>query len=143
MLGLIAGKRFQDPLREGADVVNASTHKTFFGSQRGVIFSNMTDADWRKIDKGAFPGSSSNHHLDTLVSLADHDLRVPGVRRVLRGPGDAQREGAGARPLKSSGFSVEAKEFGYTESHQVAVNVKEQGGGDEVSPRAQGQRHHH
>ena len=28
VLGLIAGKRFQDPLREGADVMNGSTHKT-------------------------------------------------------------------------------------------------------------------
>ena len=66
VLGLIAGGRFHDPLGEGADVLDASTHKTFFGSQRGAIFSNMADADWRTIDRGAFPGTSSNHHLDTL-----------------------------------------------------------------------------
>ena len=28
---------------------------------------------------------------------------------------------------------MEAKEFGYTESHQVALNVKEHGGGDKAS----------
>jgi len=31
------------------------------------------------------------------------------------------------------GFDVQAKEFGYTESHQVAVNVKELSGGEKAS----------
>jgi glycine hydroxymethyltransferase len=34
VLGLIAGKHFQRPLREGAFLMTASTHKTYFGSQR-------------------------------------------------------------------------------------------------------------
>ncbi|MCX5859937.1 MAG: aminotransferase class I/II-fold pyridoxal phosphate-dependent enzyme, partial [Proteobacteria bacterium] len=46
VLGLIAGKRFQDPLKEGADLVTASTHKTFFGSQRGIILSNAEETFW-------------------------------------------------------------------------------------------------
>jgi glycine hydroxymethyltransferase len=70
VLGLVAGHQFQDPLAEGAPLVTGSTHKTFFGSQRGVILSNVDDDEWRKIDKGAFPGSSSNHHLETLVALS-------------------------------------------------------------------------
>ena len=70
VLGLIAGKKFQRPLSEGAFLMTASTHKTYFGSQRGLILSNMEDDDWRKIDRGAFPGSSSNHHLDTLAQMA-------------------------------------------------------------------------
>ncbi len=132
VLGLIAGKRFQNPLKEGAQVVNASTHKTFFGSQRGIVFSNMKDTDWAKIDKGAFPGSSSNHHLDTLVSLSitTFEFMVFGeayAEQVIR------NAKALAVALENRGFNVEAKEFGYTESHQVAVNVKELGGGDEVS----------
>lgn len=132
VLGLIAGKRFQNPLKEGAQVVNASTHKTFFGSQRGIIFSNMKDTDWAKIDKGAFPGSSSNHHLDTLValSIATFEFMVFGesyAEQVIR------NAKALAAALENRGFKVEAKEFGYTESHQVAVNVKDLGGGDEVS----------
>ena len=67
VLGLIAGKQFQDPLNEGADMMTGSTHKTFFGSQRGLILSNMKESMWHKIDQGAFPGSSSNHHLDTSI----------------------------------------------------------------------------
>jgi glycine hydroxymethyltransferase len=132
VLGLIAGKRFHDPLREGAHVVNASTHKTFFGSQRGIIFSNMKDADWSKIDKGAFPGSSSNHHLDTLVALA-----VTTFEFIVFGEAYADQVVRNAKALAaaldSRGFSVEAREFVFTESHQVAVNVRDLGGGDEVS----------
>ncbi|MEM2402277.1 MAG: aminotransferase class I/II-fold pyridoxal phosphate-dependent enzyme, partial [Archaeoglobaceae archaeon] len=40
VLGLIAGKTYPNPIKEGADVVTASTHKTFFGPQRAIILSN-------------------------------------------------------------------------------------------------------
>ena len=42
VLGL-AGPDFQEPFKEGADIVTSSTHKTFFGSQRGIIASNMSE----------------------------------------------------------------------------------------------------
>ncbi|MFC1890688.1 serine hydroxymethyltransferase, partial [Thermodesulfobacteriota bacterium] len=132
VLGLIAGKRFQDPLREGADVVTGSTHKTFFGSQRGIAMSNMKDHEWRRIDKGAFPGSSSNHHLDTLVPLAisTYEMLDFGEEYADQTIKNAQ---ALATSLAEFGFDVQAKEFGFTESHQVAVNVERYGRGDEVS----------
>jgi glycine hydroxymethyltransferase len=38
-----------------------------------------------------------------------------------------------AAALDRVGFDVQAKEFGYTESHQVAVNVKDFRGGERVS----------
>ena len=37
VLGLIAGGQFQDPLREGADMMTGSSHKTFPGPQHGII----------------------------------------------------------------------------------------------------------
>jgi glycine hydroxymethyltransferase len=132
VLGLIAGKQFQDPLREGAHLLTASTHKTFFGSQRGVILSNMEDTLWRKIDRGAFPGSSSNHHLDTLAQLALCTYEVMEF-----GPQYAEDVIANAKALAEAldqlGFDAAAKEFGFTESHQVAVNVKKFNGGEKVS----------
>ena len=132
VLGLIAGKRFHDPLREGAHIVNASTHKTFFGSQRGVVFSNMKESEWTKIDKGSFPGSSSNHHLDTLVSLG-----ISTYEFIVFGEAYADQVIKNAKALAVSlekrGFKVEAKEFGYTGSHQICVDVLELGGGDEVA----------
>lgn len=132
VLGLIAGKQFQNPLAEGAHVMTGSTHKTFPGPQRGVVLSNLDWQEWRQIDKGAFPGSSSNHHLDTLAPLLvtvfemlkfgeEYAKQVITNAKVLAAALDAQ------------GFDVQAKEFGYTESHQVAVDVSRFGGGSAVS----------
>jgi glycine hydroxymethyltransferase len=132
VLGLIAGGRFQDPLREGAFLVTGSTHKTYFGSQRGVVLSNMEADTWRKIDRGAFPGSSSNHHLHTLAQLALATSEVMEYGRQYAEDVITNAK-AMARSLDTLGFDVEAKDFDYTESHQVAVNVSKQGGGEKVS----------
>jgi glycine hydroxymethyltransferase len=132
VLGLIAGKRFQDPLNEGAAVMTASTHKTFPGPQRGVAISNMKENEWRKIDKGAFPGSSSNHHLDTLVPLAitTYEVLEFGASYAEQ---TIQNAKALAHALAECDFDVQAEAFDYTESHQIAVDVTRFGRGDEVA----------
>ena len=61
VLGLIAGKQFQDPLKEGAEVLMGSTHKTFPGPQGGIILSQEENKDL--IDNAVFPGVVSNHQL--------------------------------------------------------------------------------
>ncbi len=46
----ILGPLFQDPLAEGAQIVTGSTHKTFFGPQRGIIAAKLPeDAPFRKL----------------------------------------------------------------------------------------------
>lgn len=133
VLGLIAGKQFQDPLSEGADVLLGSTHKTFFGSQRGVILSNAADDDfWKKIDRAAFPGSVSNHHLFTLPPLL-----VAAYEMLEFGQAYTKQVVANARALANAlaklGFDVAGKEFGYTHTHQVAVSVAKYGGGQKAA----------
>ena len=132
VLGLIAGKRFQRPLLEGAYLMTASTHKTYFGSQRGIILSNMEEDQWRRIDRGAFPGSSSNHHLDTLAQMA-----ICTFEFMEFGEQYAEDTIKNARALAAEldrhGFDVQGKEFGFTETHQVAVNVREFSGGEKAS----------
>ena len=132
VLGLIAGREFQDPLEEGALLITASTHKTFFGSQRGLILSNAGESEWRKIDKGAFPGSSSNHHLDTLVTLgiATYEMMEFGQAYARQTISNAKALGA---KLYEMGFKVQAADLGFTETHQLAIDVSEFGGGDEVA----------
>jgi len=129
VLGLVAGHQFQDPLGDGALIMTGSTHKTFFGTQRGVILSNLDDEEWRKIDKGAFPGSSSNHHLETLMALsfATFEMMEFGVEYARQVVANAKRL---ARRLFDAGFKVQAEAFGFTESHQVAIDMSEFGGGD-------------
>jgi glycine hydroxymethyltransferase len=132
VLGLIGGKRFQRPLLEGAYLMTASTHKTYFGSQRGIILSNMEEDQWRRIDRGAFPGSSSNHHLDTLAQMAicTYEFMEFGEQYAVDTIKNAKTLAA---ELDRHGFDVQGKEFGFTETHQVAVNVREFGGGEKVS----------
>jgi len=129
VLGLIAGHQFQDPFADGAPLVTGSTHKTFFGSQRGLILSNLDDEEWRKIDKGAFPGSSSNHHLETLVAMAfaTYEMLEFGVEYARQIVANAKHF---ARRLYDLGFKVAAEQYGFTESHQVAIDMSDFGGGD-------------
>ena len=97
VLGLI-GPYFQEPFQEGADIVTGSTHKTFFGPQRGVIASNMSEGTeyeelWEAIVRRVFPGSVSNHHLGTLVGLLLAAYEMNAYKIGLSKGSDLQREG--------------------------------------------------
>jgi glycine hydroxymethyltransferase len=138
VLGLIAGGQFQSPLQEGATWMTGSTHKTFPGPQRGIILSNLDPEGeqkyWPAADRGVFPGSSSNHHLHTLPALlvAIREMKVFGRDYAAQIVRNAQALG---RSLDELGTPVEARAFGYTQSHMIAVNVSQWGGGVEVAKR--------
>ncbi|HUE38126.1 MAG TPA: serine hydroxymethyltransferase [Candidatus Binatia bacterium] len=138
VLGLIAGGEFQDPLHEGATYLTGSTHKTFPGPQRGVILADLQDADaetyWGPADRGVFPGSSSNHHLHSLAGLvvAIREMKQHGRDYASQVVRNARALG---QALSEQGIAVEAKAFGFTRSHQIAVNVAAHGGGVEVAKR--------
>jgi glycine hydroxymethyltransferase len=132
VLGLIAGGQFQNPLAEGATWLTGSTHKTFPGPQRGVILGNL-DAEgekkyWGAADRGVFPGTSSNHHLYSLPALlvAVREMKAHGRDYAAQ---ICRNAVALAKALEACGIKVEAKEFGYTRSHQIAVDVSAFGGG--------------
>ena len=130
VLGLILGGCFQDPFREGAHFINASTHKTFPGPQRGVILGNLQGEEelkwWTSIDRGVMPGSSSSHHLHTLPGLviAIREMKVYGKAYAKQTINNAKALG---QALDDEGVDVEAKEFGFTESHQLALRVTRYG----------------
>jgi len=138
VLGLIAGGQFQDPLREGATYLTGSTHKTFPGPQRGVVLADLEGEEeqthWPPVDRGVFPGSSSNHHLHTLPALiaAAREMQAHGPAYAAQTVANAQALG---KALDEQGIPVQAREFGYTQSHQIAANVSAFGGGVEVARR--------
>src|SRR5215470_17596940 len=138
VFGLIVGGQFQDPWRDGATWVTASTHKTFPGPQRGVIVADLDEENerkyWPSADRGVFPGSSSNHHLHTLPALlvAIREMRQHATTYAAQVVRNAQALG---RALDDEGIQVEARDFGYTASHQIAVNVAAYGGGVVVAQR--------
>ena len=136
VLGLIVGGQFQDPIGEGAHFVAASTHKTFPGPQRGVILGNLSTEEelkwWGNVDRGVMPGSSSNHHLHTIPGLvvAIREMKVHGKAYAAQIVSNAQALG---RSLTDEGVAVDAKEFGFTRSHQIAVNVSSYAPAKEVA----------
>jgi len=133
--GLILGGQFQDPLGEGVDLLTASTHKTFFGPQRGVVVSKgHDDAWWKPIDRAVFPGITSNHHLFSLPSLYVAALEAQNFGADYAAATIANAKSF-AKALHERGFDVAAADLGYTESHQVAVDVGDLGGGADISRR--------
>jgi glycine/serine hydroxymethyltransferase len=138
VLGLYGA--FQEPLAEGADIVTGSTHKTFFGPQRGVVVSNMEKGHdlrklWVEIKGRAFPGSTSNHHLGTLLALIIATYEMNHFKQAYQ---EQVRKNARAfaKALVENGIAVEGDPAdGYTQTHQVLLRVKEHGLGDEIARR--------
>jgi glycine hydroxymethyltransferase len=129
VLGLIAGNKFQDPLREGADVVTGSTHKTLPGPQGGIILSWDKYSDILK--KAAFPGNLSNHHLHSVAgkAVAFSEMIAFGSNYASQVIENAHEFAVG---LASNGFKVLGEKVGYTKSHQVIIDVSKYGGGGKL-----------
>ena len=119
VLGLIAGGQFQDPLREGADIMTGSSHKTFPGPQGGFLLSSSEDNSiHRKLNNAIFPGVCSSYHLHhvagKVVALAEfEEYGEQYARDVVT---NARHLG---ESLAAEGFDVLAEGRNYTASHQV------------------------
>ncbi|MDR2611228.1 MAG: glycine cleavage system aminomethyltransferase GcvT [Clostridiales Family XIII bacterium] len=127
VLGLV-GPYFQDPFAEGAEIVTGSTHKTFFGTQRGVIASNYKEDEakyelWETVESRVFPGSVSNHHLGTLLGLLMAAYEMNHFKDEYQRNVIANAK-AFARSLAEAGLDVAGDpDISYTETHQVIVRV--------------------
>jgi len=122
VLGLIAGGEFQKPLREGADILYGSTHKSFFGPQGGIIVTNSKDLDssirknltWRLVD---------NVHWNRVASLGHAllEMRKFGpqyAKQVIR---NSRRLGT---ELSKRGFPLRFGDLGFSQSHQLLIDLK-------------------
>ena len=138
VLGLV-GDYFQKPFEEGAEIVTGSTHKTFFGPQRGVIGVNYKEEDlkyglWKTIESRTFPGSVSNHHLGTQLGMLMAAYEMNQFRDAYQSA-IIRNAKSFARSLKSYGLDVVGDPaIDYTETHQVIVSVG-YGEGAEIAER--------
>jgi glycine hydroxymethyltransferase len=126
VIGLIGGGQFQDPLREGAEVVTCSTHKTLPGPQHGMILCKKELAG--AINTAVFPGLVSNHHLHSVAALAvvlaemlefgkEYNAQIVSNARAL------------GRAMHERGFKVLCPDQNFTTSHQIVVDVTKYGDG--------------
>ena len=125
--GLIVGGQWHNPLDEKADFVTTSTHKTFPGPQGGVVLSNNEEL-FKKVQKTIFPWWVSNHHLHRIPATAVTSIEMKYFGREYASQ-IVKNSRALAEALAEEGFKVVGEHLGYTRSHQVAVDVRKQGGG--------------
>jgi len=138
VLGLV-GPHFQLPFAEGADLVTGSTHKTLFGTQRGVVGSSFEKGEeryelWEALGRRTFPGSVSNHHLGTLLGLLMAMYEMNHFKDEYQSKVIANAK-AFARALKDCGLDVAGDPaIDFTQTHQVVVEVG-YGHGPEMADR--------
>ncbi len=121
VLGLIAGGRFQDPLREGCDLLIGSTHKSFFGPQGGLIMSNNSEV-FNTIHDGIYPGIVDNIHWNRVAALACSLIEIRRFASEYSGQviRNAQALGKG---LHDRRIPVRGKDRGFTQSHQILLAI--------------------
>ncbi len=121
--GLIGSGYFQDPLREGADAVSLSCHKTLPGPQTGAVIADREDLV-EDLQNAAFPALFSNHHLHNVAGLAVAltemlEFGKEYHKKVI------ENAKAFAQALNERGLKVLCEHLGFTESHQVVVDITE------------------
>ena len=130
VLGLIAGKEFQDPIREGATTLFGSTHKSLFGPQGGIILADEEQGE--TIRKRVYPALVDNAHWNRIAALAVAlaDMKEFGreyARQVVR---NAQKL---AGTLAEYSFPVACADLGFTQSHQVYLDYGSFGNGARIA----------
>lgn len=115
--GLIWGEVLANPLRQGADSYGGSTHKTFPGPHKGLIFTDSAELDERLTLTAV--NMISHHHLSSVIALgialvefAECDGRGYAAQVV-----DNARTFAGR--LAASGTTLGGGDAGWTRTHQV------------------------
>jgi glycine hydroxymethyltransferase len=118
------------------DFITASTHKTFPGPQGGVILANSGDERMnkaiKKVQHAIFPLTTSNTHLGRLpaLGLAALELILYGRELARQTVKNAQTAGM---CLFENGVKVLGEKNGFTRSHQIAVDVRDYGGGRKIA----------
>ena len=108
--------------------MTGSTHKTFFGTQRGVVAARSEEHEeryelWEAVRRRTFPGSVSNHHLGTLLGLLVAAYEMNHFKDAYQ-PAVIANAKAFARALADAGLDVAGDPaIDFTETHQVMVEV--------------------
>ncbi|MGQ0484041.1 MAG: serine hydroxymethyltransferase [Hyphomicrobiales bacterium] len=127
LCGMIAGKAWPNPLREGAHLITMSTYKSLGGPAGGLIVTDDA-AIAERLDHIAYPGLTANFDAGKAAALAltmlDWREHGPTYARAM-----ADVAMALAEALAAEGLLVFAAAKGFTASHQFALEAARFGGG--------------
>ena len=131
LCGMIAGRVWDNPLTQGADLMTMSTYKSLGGPAGGLVVTNDAGLAER-LDKIAFPGLTANFDAAKSAALA---LTLLDWRE--HGQAYAAEMAAAARALAEAlaGTGVPVFRAGnvLTTSHQFAIEAAAYGGGQAAS----------
>jgi glycine hydroxymethyltransferase len=122
VLGLIAGGQFQNPLKEGADLMIGSTHKSFFGPQGGVVLTNEEDIYKRFVENSTWR-SIDNAHWNRVAALGKAMEEMKRFGKAYAGQ-VVKNSKALALALADLKVPLRFGHRGYTKSHQVLMDNK-------------------
>jgi glycine hydroxymethyltransferase len=120
-IGLIGGGQFQDPLREGADILTGSAGKTFSGPQSGIILWD-DPALTEPVTTAVFPVWAATHQVNRVaaLALATAEALAFGPAYMAQIVRNAQ---ALARALEARGIPMLGAAKGFTRTHQAIADV--------------------
>lgn len=116
-MGIIAGGRFQNPLDEGADIIQGSTHKSLFGPQK-ALFAFASKGEAYEAVHGTvsplFVSNSHPHHTGALA-VALREILDFGTEYASRVVTNARSL---AEKLHAAGAQVPFSDKQFTDCHQ-------------------------
>jgi glycine hydroxymethyltransferase len=130
-LGLIGGGTFQDPLKEGADIVTGSAGKTFAGPQSGVLlWDDPRIAE--QVTTAVFPVWAATHQVNRVAALAFATAEAIAYGAKLQSQ-IVRNAKALARALAERGLPLLGAHKDFTETHQAIADMRAFGRGLKVA----------